>query len=172
MPSKSSLLIALALVVLLFGPWYAWLELMRSSSAMQDAHENLSRLQALKGEIAELRSQDLRAHEKVAVAEESSTAWLLLGQQAGISDAQFTAINRSTPQRIEKTDYSRDDLIIQLSGVSLEQLVKFALLCEQSEAGYKATVAQMKPVGDTQASPELVNSTLTLTRVLYNAKNR
>ena len=147
------------------------LRLSDAKAGALDARENLARVAALANRIEALRKSQNRALVQGEQKIESSKNWIQYAQAVQITERQITKIERLPLKKVGNTEYSRDDVFMQISSVSPTQLVAFLLKCEDAQVGYQATSVHLsrgtKPAGD----KEVWNADLLLTRILYTATN-
>lgn len=147
------------------------LHLSDAKAAANDAHANLARVTALASRIQELRKSENRAVVHGEQQIESSKNWVERAQAAQIPEHQISKIDPLPPKKIGNTDYSRDDVFIELKGVTAHQLLEFLLKCEAGEDGYQSSSVHLSRVPNAPSDRDLWNADLVLTRMLFTATN-
>lgn len=162
----AGLVIALAVITVA-----SVLRLNEAKAGALDAHDNLARITALANRIYTLRKSQNRAMVQGEQKVESSKNWIQYAQSVQIAERQIVKIERLPLKRIEKTEYSRDDVFMEINAVTATQLVAFLLKCEDAQIGYQATSVHLSRPGNAPAAQDLWNADLLLTRMLYTATN-
>lgn len=169
--TRSTWLAACGVTLLVVGTMASLLRLGDAKAAAADARANLDRIAALARRIELLRKSENRAAVQGEQKVESSKSWIEYAQGAQISERQISKIERLPLKEVGNTDYSRDDVFIQIKGISAKQLVQFLLKCESVDVGYQSSSVHLSRVPAAPGERDLWNADLVLTRMLFTATN-
>lgn len=148
------------------------LQLTEARQASEDAMRNLQACQTLAAQIQELRGMDTIASDSHVTESVVTASILELARAAGISEGQISGIERLPSATIPTTEYARDDAILKLTGVTMEQVVRLMLAASASEQEITPTSLSLVDSGArgaANAGPELWNAELALTHLIYAA---
>jgi len=174
MNKRQSILTILAFVGLVSLAFWSFMNLRSSHLAATDAAERLSRMRQIATRIEQVRARPvLASSEKRTVAdiafqvEQAMTA-------VGIRPEQVLSITPQPSRRVEETAYERQDTVLQLVDVKLQNLVKFLYQVRQSD-GTELSVKSLNISAPRQQEDskkeELWNAEVTLTALVFSRKN-
>lgn len=168
---RSSWLAACMVILLVVGTLASLLRLSDAKAAAVDARANLDRITSLARQIEVLRRSADRAAVRGEQKDESSKNWIEYAQSAQILERQISKIDPLPLKKLGNTDYSREDVSIQIKGITAKQLIQFLLKCESVDVGYHSSSVHLSSVPSAAVERDLWNADLVLTRMLFTATN-
>ncbi len=147
-----------------------------AKSAFTDTVANQRLCQKLAADIGTLRKMSEIAQETEPQLSFGNADLVRLADQCGMSESQLGSIQRLAPLAVEGTDYQRQDIALELRGVTMEQVLRLSLKLEESHSSTKVTSLQIAAARrssslTTSDGAEIWNTQLILTQLLYVARN-
>lgn len=178
MTKQSVVLLAFVQAALLVAMLLGWIRLAEAKAASQDASRNADLCRRLVDEIRELRETPVIVEDHGPGGGLTNQSLMSAFRQVGIEDRQVGAIRRSDPRAIPETDYERHDVGLSVRAVTLESLLRYAMICERQFSGCRVSSLSISAAASparrqssvAQPGAERWNAELALTNLVYVAR--
>lgn len=149
-------------------------QMLDARAAAQDSADNLAQCQSLSKQITSLREYSVVASQTDQAHGVRNSEITQIGEREGIRESQIAGIDRLPAESIPDTEYKREDMVLRLTGVSMEQLVRCLIAIRDRDGELLPTAVVLRP-DRSRVSPSAERETwsadVTLTRLVYVATN-
>lgn len=168
--------LALGMVALLIPVGIlGWFNFQSAKAGYTDMANQVRECQMLAKEIVELRNERSVASRSTQESPLSNEPILSLLKEADIADNKLGRIERLTPKAIPETEYVRDDAVISLTGLTLEELIRVIVAADNSSQEMTPTSLILGWPGqstDSLRQPETWSVDVILTHLVYDATSQ